>query len=196
LDFPDRLEIEKLALIIPYSSITNIENADEKKISALRVVALGLVFLPLAIVGAVWKKKHIYTILEYTDRLNETQTLIFDFKDDIEKAQGMIYKKMIEYRTQKELPPTPTLDRVDIGHNDTSTGFEATQKDRLILCKGCGNTNPIDSSFCNKCGCQIQNVCHNCGNINTNESLFCNKCGSSCKTSSLQSNEKENEIDR
>jgi hypothetical protein len=37
--------------------MTNIENMDEKKMSALRVVGLGLVFLPLAIVGALWKKK-------------------------------------------------------------------------------------------------------------------------------------------
>jgi hypothetical protein len=39
--------------------MSNIENADEKKISKLRVVGLGLVFLPLAIVGTVWKKKRI-----------------------------------------------------------------------------------------------------------------------------------------
>jgi UDP-N-acetyl-D-mannosaminuronate dehydrogenase len=33
--------------------MSNIENADEKKISKLGVVGLGLVFLPLALVGAV-----------------------------------------------------------------------------------------------------------------------------------------------
>ncbi|MFI5423498.1 MAG: hypothetical protein WB587_11495 [Nitrososphaeraceae archaeon] len=47
--------------------MTNIQNMDEKKISALRVVGLGLVFVPLAIVGAVWKKKHIYTVIQYND---------------------------------------------------------------------------------------------------------------------------------
>ncbi len=48
--YSDRIDIEKpLNLNIPYSKITKIENMDEKKISALRVVGLGLVFLPLAI---------------------------------------------------------------------------------------------------------------------------------------------------
>lgn len=48
----DRIQLENPDLVIPYQSITNIENMDEKKISALRVVALG-------IIGALWKKKHI-----------------------------------------------------------------------------------------------------------------------------------------
>jgi hypothetical protein len=57
--FSDRVELEKPKLRISYNSMSNIENAHERKISKLRVVGLGLVFLPLAIVGAVWKKKRI-----------------------------------------------------------------------------------------------------------------------------------------
>ena len=45
----------------------NIENMDEKKISALRVVVLGLVFLPLAIVGAMPKKRMTYRVIQYND---------------------------------------------------------------------------------------------------------------------------------
>jgi hypothetical protein len=51
--FSDRVELEKPKLRITYNSMSNIENADEKKVSALRLVGLGLLFLPLAIVGAV-----------------------------------------------------------------------------------------------------------------------------------------------
>ena len=38
-----------------------------KKISALRVVVLGLVFLPLAIVGAMPKKRMTYRVIQYND---------------------------------------------------------------------------------------------------------------------------------
>jgi hypothetical protein len=54
--YNDRIELFNPELVIPYSVILKIENMDEKKISALRVVGLGLVALPLAIVGALWKK--------------------------------------------------------------------------------------------------------------------------------------------
>jgi hypothetical protein len=70
---------------------------DEKKISALRVVGLGLIFVPLAIVGAIWKKNHIYTVLQYKDEIGE-QTIILDFGKFIEKLQPFIYRKMLEFR--------------------------------------------------------------------------------------------------
>ena len=93
--FSDRIEIPQVKLRITYFSMTNIENADQKKISALRVVGLGLVSLGVrAIVGALWKKRHIYTIIDYVDVFNEKQTLVFDFEDNLEYAQQIIYKKM------------------------------------------------------------------------------------------------------
>ena len=45
LILPDRLELVKPIFIVPYISITNIENMDERKISALRVALLGIVGL-------------------------------------------------------------------------------------------------------------------------------------------------------
>lgn len=98
--FSDRIELENPRLRIAFNSMSNIENADEKKVSALRVVGLGLVFLPLAIVGAVWKKKHIYTVIEYTDALNEEQTLVFDFGGKLEEAQQMMYNEMLAIKQQ------------------------------------------------------------------------------------------------
>jgi hypothetical protein len=70
--------------------MTSIENMDEKKISADRVVMLG-------VVGALWKKTHIYTIIRYKDELDEHK-IILDFGDNVEYAQGLIYKKMLEAR--------------------------------------------------------------------------------------------------
>jgi len=104
--FLDRIEIhsDKFLFNIPYSQMTNIENMDEKKISALRVVGLGLVFLPLAIVGAIWKKKKIYTVIEYNDGI-DTQSIVLDFEKHLEKKQPIIYQKMIAARTRRDENP-------------------------------------------------------------------------------------------
>jgi len=45
----------------------------------LRVVGLGLVFLPLSIIGTMWKKKKVYTVIEYNDGL-DSQTMVYDFE--------------------------------------------------------------------------------------------------------------------
>lgn len=99
--YDDRMEIgpsqEKTVLAIPYSDMISMENMDEKKISAERVVGLGLVFVPLAIVGAVWKKRHIYTVIRYKEELDE-QTIVLDFEGNIEKFQPFIYRKMLDCR--------------------------------------------------------------------------------------------------
>lgn len=101
--YNDRIEIGQreynTIIKIPYSNMTNIQNMDEKKISALRVVGLGLVFVPLAIVGAVWKKKHIYTVIQYNDETGEL-TVVLDFGRFIDKLQPFIYRKMLEYRNK------------------------------------------------------------------------------------------------
>ena len=44
--YENRIQNGNPELVISYSAITNIENMDENKISALKVVGLGLVFLP------------------------------------------------------------------------------------------------------------------------------------------------------
>jgi hypothetical protein len=72
----------------------NIENMDDKKISKLRVVVLGAVFLPLAIVGALWKKRVLYTVIEYNDGTDE-QTIILDLGKKIEEIQPLVYQKML-----------------------------------------------------------------------------------------------------
>jgi len=96
--YNDRLDLflnnenykNKPSITIPYESISSIENADESKISAFRVAMLG-------IVGGLWKKKHIYTVIVYRDEFGE-KTIVLDFGKDVEEAQPMIYKKFLEYR--------------------------------------------------------------------------------------------------
>ena len=92
--FSDRIEILDTAFRIFYTQINNIGNADESKLSALRVAGLGLV-------GALWKKKHVYTIIQYTDGFNEEQTLVLDFGWRLFEAQRMIYDRMLASRRTK-----------------------------------------------------------------------------------------------
>jgi hypothetical protein len=79
----------------------NIENTIEKKISALRVIVLGLIFIPLAIVGALWKKNHIYTIIRFRDYFDD-QMIVLDFDENIDSAQSVIYRRMLEFRNTKK----------------------------------------------------------------------------------------------
>ena len=92
--YEDRIEIENPDLVVPFKSITAIENMDEKKISAKRVVGLGLVFVPLAIVGAMWKRNHIYTVIQFKDN-NRPKAIIMDLDKRVSELQGWIYRKML-----------------------------------------------------------------------------------------------------
>jgi hypothetical protein len=91
--YEDCVELMEPGLRIPYSSMTKIENMEEKKISALRVVALG-------IVGALWKKKYLYTVIQYGEGIDE-QTIVLDFGGKIDQVQPLIYQKMLYARRSK-----------------------------------------------------------------------------------------------
>lgn len=96
--YDDRIELgpkqEKTLIKIPYSNIIDIENLDEKKFAAERAIMLGLI-------GALWKKKHIYTVIHYKDELDQ-QKVILDFEDNVEYAQRLIYNKMLEARKKEK----------------------------------------------------------------------------------------------
>ncbi len=85
-------------IIIPYTKISDFQNEDDEKIRKRRIVALGLIFLPLAILGAVWKKKVRYTVIEYIDKLGMQETVIVDFGKHVERAQQSIYSKVTDAR--------------------------------------------------------------------------------------------------
>ncbi len=98
--YEDRIEVGSPKLVIHYRSMKNIENMTEKRISILRVVALGLIFIPLAIVGALWKKNHIYSIIRFSDEADD-QMIIVDFGKNLDSAQSVIYNRMLEFRNKR-----------------------------------------------------------------------------------------------
>jgi hypothetical protein len=77
-------------LRITYGSMKNIENMDEHKISVLRVILLGFFLL-------LWKKKHLYTVIEYDDG-NDEQAIVMDFGKEIDRVQPFVYQKMLSTR--------------------------------------------------------------------------------------------------
>jgi hypothetical protein len=77
-------------IVISYQSMTNIENANEDRLSALRVTMLG-------IIGGLWKKKHVYTVIQYKDEIGE-KTIALDFGNKIDQVQPLIYHKMLDSR--------------------------------------------------------------------------------------------------
>jgi hypothetical protein len=95
--YSDKIEVDVLGLEIPYRSMTNIENMDEQRISTGRVVGLGLLYPELAVVGALWKKKHRYTVLQYKDGV-ENRAIVLDFRNNIDSAQPLIYGRMLNFR--------------------------------------------------------------------------------------------------
>jgi hypothetical protein len=98
--YEERIEVDSPKLVIPYRSMKNIENITERRISILRVVVLGLIFVPLAIVGALWKKNHIYTIIRFNDN-SDDQMIIVDFEQNLDSAQSVIYNRMLEFRNKR-----------------------------------------------------------------------------------------------
>jgi hypothetical protein len=97
--YEDRMEIKPYDIRVSYSKIKEISNFNEEKRDTSRLVA-GVIFLPLAL-GYLWKKNHIYTIIEYDDEVY-TQKIVIDFGKGANYAQGLIYKKMLESRKTPE----------------------------------------------------------------------------------------------
>src|SRR5262249_2934279 len=89
LFFEDRFVLDTPRLIIYYSSIKDIINSNEMKREAERLV-YGLILLPLAL-SYLWKKNHIYTIIQYDDG-NDIQNIVIDFDNDVNYVQALIYK--------------------------------------------------------------------------------------------------------
>src|SRR5689334_7998902 len=94
--YNDKIELDALGLEIPYSSMTHMDNIDKEKISAGRVMALGLIFPEGAIVGALWKKNHRYTVIQYKDGL-DSPGIVLDFGDSIDEVQPLIYRRMVRF---------------------------------------------------------------------------------------------------
>ena len=88
------LNLNAIGIKIYYSQIKDISNSDEKRRKE-DWVALG-------IIGLFWKTKHIYTIIEYHDGA-DNQVIVIDFDNNVNYAQGLIYKKMLECRKTSDI---------------------------------------------------------------------------------------------
>jgi hypothetical protein len=76
------------------------------RLDGKRAVALGLVFVPLGVVSLIWKKHHVFTVIEYKDENNENRTIILDFEENTRNVQPVIYDRMVGARTQIVEPIT------------------------------------------------------------------------------------------
>jgi hypothetical protein len=95
--YEDRFEIVPYHVKVYYNKISDILNSKDRKRDSERLVA-GLLFAPVAL-SYLWKKDHIYTIIEYDDG-NDIQRIVLDFENNANYAQGLIYKKMLESRNE------------------------------------------------------------------------------------------------
>ena len=74
-----------------------------------RVIGLGVLTGGIgSIIGYLWKRHHILTIIKYTDDTLSSQIMAVDFLGNIKYAQPLIYNKMLETqripRTSSKLP--------------------------------------------------------------------------------------------
>jgi len=69
--------------------MTDIRNIDGgSKVDFDRVMVAG-------VLGALWKKHHVITLIEYNDEnKTEPQRIALDLGDGIQKVQPMIYQRM------------------------------------------------------------------------------------------------------
>ena len=84
--YEDRMELSAYRIIIPFNQIKHIDNTRERKRHE-DWIALGLV-------GLLWKKNVVYTIIEYNDESGQSQKIVLDFGNKANYAQGLIYNKM------------------------------------------------------------------------------------------------------
>ena len=89
LIFEDRIVLKKLDITIPFEAIRNIENSSAERLTKTRML-LTPFFL-----GFFWKKDYHYTVIDYNDGLDD-QSIVLDFHRKMEKAQQIIYQKMVK----------------------------------------------------------------------------------------------------
>jgi hypothetical protein len=97
--YEDRFVLLNPNLTVYFSKIKDIANSNEMKRDAERLM-YGLIALPLAL-AYLWKKNHIYTIVQYDDGI-DIQNIVIDFEKNVNYAQALIYKKMLEHRMKME----------------------------------------------------------------------------------------------
>jgi hypothetical protein len=107
LIFHDRIILDKMGLEIPFRSMTNIENSDAERLTKTRM------FLTPFFIGFFWKKRYLYTVIDYHDGIDK-QTVILDLHKSVEKAQAIIYQRML---SSKDRPKCTVCGKILGGAN-------------------------------------------------------------------------------
>ena len=82
---------------VPYKNIKRIGNLTDEHITGKRV------FLTGPLIGSLWKKRFLYTVLDYVDNeTGEEISLITDFHGKVDQAQAKIYDNMMAARDGKK----------------------------------------------------------------------------------------------
>jgi hypothetical protein len=92
--YQDRMQFDNMNITIPYIAITQLGSQEDRHITKTRVLVTG-------VVGLFWKKKYRYTVIEYNDGIQD-QNVILDFHKEANKAQRIIYSKMMEAREKQK----------------------------------------------------------------------------------------------
>ena len=84
--------------------MTEIQNLDAgKKFDADKIVALSLVSLGIgSVVGLLWKRHAIITVIKYSDDTSEPQTMALDFEHNTKYAQPILVRRMRKARNLPE----------------------------------------------------------------------------------------------
>lgn len=107
--YDDRIDIDFLKskgprTIIHFDEMIDMQNVDAgNKVDVERVIGLGVLTAGIgSIVGLLWKRHHIVTVIKYNDA-NGEQTIALDFLADTKYAQPLIYKKMRDIQQQRKI---------------------------------------------------------------------------------------------
>jgi Short C-terminal domain len=102
--YEDRVVIDLLKTkhqtVVPYKNMTEIQNVDAgKKVDLDRVFGLSLVSLGVGtIVGLLWKRHAVITVIKYSDDTSEPQIMALDFMHNTKYAQPIMDRRMREAR--------------------------------------------------------------------------------------------------
>jgi hypothetical protein len=97
LVYQDRISLKKLDLDITFESMKNIENSDVERLTKTRMI------LTPFFIGFLWKKRYLYTVIDYNDGLDD-QSIILDLHRSVEKAQSIIYQRILSNRKTQGQP--------------------------------------------------------------------------------------------
>ena len=94
-------------ITIPYRNMSDLQNVDAgNKVDLDRVLGLSLASLGVGtLIGLLWKRHHIVTIIKYTDEAQTPQTIALDFLANTKYAQPLINRKI------REVQPLPDKDK-------------------------------------------------------------------------------------